>query len=133
MYITKIARMIDEAVGDCIAYGRGESHDADNGIQVAADWAENETDIEITILENGVVRLTCTETINTKEETVKLKPEIGRVYANRNGRTYRCLWSSDTGATFINDESGQTFQAAEIIQHTDGTIEWARSNEEATK
>ena len=64
MYKTKIARMIDEAVGDCIVYGRGESRDADKGIQVVADWAENETDIEIAILENGVVRMTYTETIN---------------------------------------------------------------------
>ena len=61
-------------------------------------------------------------------KTVRFKPEIGKTYRNHGGGTFRCLWSSDTGATFINTKSGWKFSATEVIQYSDGSIEWAWSS-----
>lgn len=64
MYNSKLASMIQEAVNDCIQYGIG--HVKDYGktcVIVSADWAMNETDIEITVTENGIIRFTFTEEI----------------------------------------------------------------------
>lgn len=53
-----------------------------------------------------------------------IQPEIGKTYDNHGGGQYRCLWSSESGATFINTKSGWRFQARGIRQYKDGTIEW---------
>ncbi len=58
---TKLAQLIEQAVEDCIIYGRGQCADPVNRIEVTAEWAENEEDIEITVSENFVVRFTYTE------------------------------------------------------------------------
>ena len=65
MFTSKLSSLIDDAIMDCLAYGRGTvSHHA-NGTtwEVIADWMENETDIEITIKENSIIRLTFTEQV----------------------------------------------------------------------
>ena len=65
MFESKLSSLIDDAVMDCIAYGRGTACLVINGtmIDVIADWAENETDIEITIKENQIIRFTFTEQV----------------------------------------------------------------------
>lgn len=65
MFTSKLSSLIDDAVMDCIAYGRGTAshHTSCVTVDVIAEWAENETDIEITIRENSVVRLTFTERV----------------------------------------------------------------------
>lgn len=51
-------------------------------------------------------------------------PVIGETYTNRGGGTFRCLWSSDADADFINTKSGWKFQAHGCRLYDDGTIEW---------
>lgn len=65
MYNSKLASLIDDAVYECITYGCGHviSCNGRNTLEVGADWAENETDIEITVTENGIFRFTFTEEI----------------------------------------------------------------------
>ena len=65
MFNSKLSSLIDDAVMDCLVYGRGTAtHNARGTVfNVTAEWAENETDIEITILEDDVVRLTFTEEV----------------------------------------------------------------------
>ncbi len=61
MYNSRLAQIINDAVNDCITYGSGTVKSADSGIQVTAEWADNETDIEVTVMERGIVRFTWTE------------------------------------------------------------------------
>lgn len=65
MFNSKLSSLIDDAVMDCIAYGRGTaSHIAHGTVyDVTAEWTESETEIEITIKGNYVVRLTFTEEV----------------------------------------------------------------------
>ena len=60
MYRYKFASLIDDAVLDCLAYGSGKARHSDPTtgvtIDVWAEWMENETDIQITVLENSIVR-----------------------------------------------------------------------------
>lgn len=65
MFQSKLSLLIDDAVMDCIAYGRGRASHVANGttVEVVADWADNEEDIEITVKENRIVRLTFTERV----------------------------------------------------------------------
>ena len=65
MFNSKLSNLINDAVMDCLAFGRGTaSHSANGSIfDITADWAENETDIEITIKENYIVRFTFTERV----------------------------------------------------------------------
>ena len=65
MVQSKLSALIDDAVMDCIAYGRGNASYVSNGttVEVVAEWAENEADIEITIKENHIVRFTFTERV----------------------------------------------------------------------
>ena len=65
MYNSKLASLIEDAVHDCITYGCGRASYGDRRyyIDVDAFWEENETDIEITVRENGVIRFTFTERI----------------------------------------------------------------------
>ena len=65
MFNSKLSSLIEDAVMDCLAYGSGRaSHSARGTVyDVTAEWAENETDIEITIKENDIVRLTFTEEV----------------------------------------------------------------------
>ena len=65
MFTSKLSSLIDDAVMDCITFGRGAAiHHANNAtVEVVAEWAENETDIEITIKENSIIRLTFTERV----------------------------------------------------------------------
>lgn len=63
MFQSKLSSLIDDAVIDCLILGRGTASHYANGTtwEVAADWAENETDIDITIKENSIIRLTFTD------------------------------------------------------------------------
>ena len=65
MFQSKLATLIDDAVMDCIAYARGTAGLHTNGttVTVTAEWAENETDIEITIRENDIVRYSFVERV----------------------------------------------------------------------
>lgn len=65
MFNSKLASLINDAVMDCLAYGNGRASMGTTGtvFDVTAEWAENETDIEITIKENDIVRFTFTEYI----------------------------------------------------------------------
>lgn len=65
MFSSKLSSLIDDAVLDCLAFGRGTASHSAHGtvIDVTAEWAENETDIEITIKENNIVRLTFVEQV----------------------------------------------------------------------
>ncbi len=65
MFSSKLSSLIDDAVMDCLVFGRGTATHIAHGTvyDVTAEWAENETDIEITIKENYVVRLTFTEEV----------------------------------------------------------------------
>lgn len=65
MFQSKFAELIDDAVTDCLAFGRGRASHRTNGttVEVVAEWAENETDIEVTIKENSIVRFTFTERV----------------------------------------------------------------------
>ena len=65
MFQSKLSSLINDAVLDCMTFGRGTASHHANGttLDVIADWAENETDIEITIKENYIVRFTFTEHI----------------------------------------------------------------------
>lgn len=65
MFQSKLSSLIDDAVMDCIAYGRGAAtlYKGGTTVEVIADWAENETDIEITIKENSIVRFTFVEKV----------------------------------------------------------------------
>lgn len=70
-----------------------------------------------------------------------IRPEVGKVYANRGGGQFRCIAPADDGPMFYNAaggfsnssgvfqniKSGWTFTAKGIIQYIDGTIEWDRS------
>lgn len=68
MFQSKFASLIDDAVNDCLVYGRGTASHHANGttIDVIAEWAENEADIEITVKENYIVRFTFTERVPDK-------------------------------------------------------------------
>ena len=65
MFQPKFSSLIDDAVMDCIAYGRGTASHVSNGttVEVIAEWAENEADIEITVKENHIVRFAFTERV----------------------------------------------------------------------
>lgn len=65
MFNSKLSSLIDDAVMDCLAYGRGTASYSSRGTvyDVTAEWAESETEIEITIKENYVVRMTFTEEV----------------------------------------------------------------------
>jgi hypothetical protein len=65
MFTSKLSSLIDDAVMDCITFGRGTASRHTNGttVEVIAEWAENETDIEITIRENFIIRFTFTERV----------------------------------------------------------------------
>ena len=65
MFQSTLSALIDDAVMDCLAYGCGRASINTNGtmIDVVANWAENEADIEITIKENHIVRFTFTERV----------------------------------------------------------------------
>lgn len=65
MFKSKLYTLIEDAVMDCLAFGRGTASHHANGttVDVIAEWAENEADIEITIKENYIVRFTFTERV----------------------------------------------------------------------
>ena len=65
MFQSKFAELINDAVMDCIAYGKGKARIIQDGvtIDVEAEWAGNEADIEITIFENCIIRFTFTERV----------------------------------------------------------------------
>ena len=65
MFNSKLSSLINDAIMDCLDFGSGRASYSANGtvIDVIAEWAENETDIEITIKENYIVRLTFTEQV----------------------------------------------------------------------
>lgn len=65
MFKSKLSSLIEDAVMDCIAYGRGTVTYRTNGttVTITAEWAENETDIEITICENNIVRYSFAERV----------------------------------------------------------------------
>lgn len=65
MFQPKLSSMIDDAATDCLAFGRGTASIHTNGttVDVIAEWAENETDIEVTIKENHIVRYSFAERV----------------------------------------------------------------------
>lgn len=65
MFQSKLSSLIDDAVTDCMAYGRGTANYHTHGttVEIIAEWAENEADIEITIKENSIVRFTFIERV----------------------------------------------------------------------
>lgn len=65
MFNSKLSSLIDDAVMDCMVFGRGTASMTAHGttIDVVAEWAENETDIEITIKENDIVRFAFVEQV----------------------------------------------------------------------
>lgn len=60
---TNVAQLIEEAVQECIDYGTGACSNRINGkfIFVGADWADSETEIEIVLIEDGVIKFSWTE------------------------------------------------------------------------
>lgn len=66
MYTSKIAQLIDDAITDCITYGRG--HVVTPKLTVTADWMENEKDIEVNLIQDGRVVATLVETNPLGEE-----------------------------------------------------------------
>lgn len=65
MFQSKLSSLIDDAVMDCMSYGSGTASLHTNGttVTITAEWAENETDIEITIQENSIVRFAYVERV----------------------------------------------------------------------
>lgn len=65
MFTSKLSSLIDDAVMDCMTFGRGTANlcTGSTTVQVIAEWAENEADIEITVKENHIVRFTFTERV----------------------------------------------------------------------
>lgn len=65
MFNSRLSSLIEDAVMDCLAYGRGTESISIRGTvyDVTAEWTETETEIEITIKENDIVRLTFTEEV----------------------------------------------------------------------
>lgn len=65
MFSSMLSSLIEDAVMDCLAFGRGSASHRANGtvIDITAEWSESETDIEITIKENNIVRLTFVEAV----------------------------------------------------------------------
>ena len=65
MFQPKLSALIDDAVTDCLAFGSGRASLSQGGttLDVYAEWAENETDIEITVKENHIIRFTFTENV----------------------------------------------------------------------
>ena len=61
---TKLAQMIEEAVEDCITFGRGRSYDESSKFEVVAEWTEGEDEIEITVKESYIIRFTYTEKVD---------------------------------------------------------------------
>lgn len=60
--------------------------------------------------------------------TVPFLPEVGKVYENHGGGTFRCM-SLKGGCTAVmqNTKSGWTFTAHDIVRYGDGRIEWGYS------
>ena len=53
--------------------------------------------------------------------------EAGKVYRNRGGGEYRCLYqmlANKDNYTMRNEASGWTFEACTITMYEDGSIEW---------
>lgn len=65
MFESKFCELINETIQDCIDYGRGQKSDIINGaeMQVTADWADNEKDIEVAVYENRILRISFMEQI----------------------------------------------------------------------
>ena len=57
--------------------------------------------------------------------TVPFLPEVGKVYENHGGGTFRCLENKcGTTAVMQNVKSGWTFTAHGCRRYGDDTIEW---------
>lgn len=54
--------------------------------------------------------------------SVEIKPEIGQTYQISCIGTARCVWSSETGATFITDREGTKIVATKLLKQPDGTL-----------
>ena len=52
----------------------------------------------------------------------EIKPEIGQTYQISCIGTARCVWSSETGATFITDREGTKIVATKLLKRPDGTL-----------
>ena len=70
MYNSTLARIIDEAINDCITYGSGQgiAHMETGGgrvgtVSVVTSWADDEESIEVAIYENQVLRFSYIERI----------------------------------------------------------------------
>ena len=54
----------------------------------------------------------------------KFVPEVGTIYQNHGGGTFKCLSVRGRTARFVNINSGWTFLAHECHRYTDGSIDW---------
>lgn len=57
-----------------------------------------------------------------KAAAEEIKPEIGQTYRIGCMGTARCVWSSETGATFITDREGTKIVATKLLKQPDGTL-----------
>jgi hypothetical protein len=53
MYNSKLAQLIDEAINNCITYGEGKAEG--DGLVIMAEWNQNEKDIEVYMMRDGVI------------------------------------------------------------------------------
>ena len=58
------------------------------------------------------------------KERWKFVPEVGTIYENHGGGTFKCLSVSGYNATFKNTKSGWTFFAHVCHKYADGRIDW---------
>ena len=58
------------------------------------------------------------------KERWKFSPEVGTIYQNHGGGTFKCLQVYGYNAKFRNIKSGWTFYAHECHKYTDGSIDW---------
>ena len=54
----------------------------------------------------------------------KFVPEVGTIYQNHGGGTFKCLSVRGRTAQFVNINSGWTFVAHECHRYADGSIDW---------
>lgn len=52
-YMSKLARYINNTVQDCINHGEGAFKSAEMGLEIYAEWADNEEDIRVTVRSEG--------------------------------------------------------------------------------
>lgn len=62
--------------------------------------------------------------IKLKEYPVRIAPQIGEIYTNRNGGEYLCTNICNESVIMERLKDGWTLEAHGVRQYSDGTIEW---------